>query len=261
MTIRGERFATAEEREAPWALPASPLRLAPGEVHIWRASLEQPPEVLDLVAAALSEDERERAARFLFEKDRRRFSAARGILRDLVGRYLGIRAEEVRFRYRLKGKPFLETESTENPIRFNLSHSHEMALLAFTTAREVGIDIEWMRPGLSCEQIAARFFSTTEAETLRGLPAESRPAGFFTCWTRKEAFMKARGDGLSLPLGDFDVTLAPGEPARLLRTAWDPAEAARWSLRELAPAPNYAAALAIEGEASHLRLWQWLPWF
>lgn len=248
-----------ECEDSDWPCSPSPAQLAPGEVHVWRASLDQSPESVARLAELLGEDERERAARFFFEKDRRRFTVARGILRTLLAGYLGIRPEAVRFRYGLRGKPFLEPEGGAETLRFNLSHSNEMALLAFSPGRELGIDIEWMRANLACEQIAERFFSPSEVGTLRSLPPEVRPRAFFTCWTRKEAFIKARGTGLSSPLAEFDVSLAPGEPARLLRTAWDRDEAARWELRELHPAPNYAAALAVEGAGWRLHRWHWLP--
>ncbi len=149
-------------------------------------------------------------------------------------------------------------ESGEAPIRFNISHSRGVALYAVTCGREVGIDLEYMRSDLEVEQIAGRFFSRREIATLHALPAALRRYAFFLCWTRKEAYIKARGEGLSLALDQFDVSLIPGEPAALLGTRPDADEALRWSLLELTPGPpEYASALAVEGVGWSLALWQW----
>jgi 4'-phosphopantetheinyl transferase len=140
-------------------------------------------------------------------------------------------------------------------LRFNVSHSHSLALYAITRAREVGVDVEHIRPEIAQEKIAERFFSPREVTVLRALPTPLQASAFFACWTRKEAFIKAKGDGLTLPLDQFDVSLAPGEPATLLRTAWDPQEAACWALQDLAPAPGYRAAVAVAGHAWRLTCW------
>ena len=142
-------------------------------------------------------------------------------------------------------------------IRFNLSHSHGVALYAVTRGREVGIDLEYIRSDLEVEQIAERFFSRREIATLRALPIDLRTDAFFLCWTRKETYLKARGEGLSLPLDQFDVSLIPGEPAALLSTHRGSHEALRWSLQELTPAPGYVAALGVEGHGWDLACRQW----
>ena len=149
------------------------------------------------------------------------------------------------------------SESDADAIRFNLSHSHGKALYAVSRGREIGVDLEFIRGDLEAEQIAERFFSHSEIETLRALPLSLRKHAFFLCWTRKEAYIKARGEGLSLPLDQFDVSLIPGEPAALLSTQSDSDEALRWSLRNLTPASGYAAALATEGRDWTLSCWQW----
>ena len=146
---------------------------------------------------------------------------------------------------------------TPDAIRFNLSHSHGKALYAISRGREVGVDLEFIRCDLEAEQIAERFFSHSEIETLRALPPSLRKYAFFLCWTRKEAYIKARGEGLSMSLDQFDVSLTPGKPAALLRTNPDSDEALRWSLRDLKPASGYAAALAIRGSDFTLSCWQW----
>jgi 4'-phosphopantetheinyl transferase len=148
-------------------------------------------------------------------------------------------------------------EGVSDELRFNVSHSHGLALYAVTRRRKIGIDIERVRPISGPEQLAARFFSAGENAELCALPEHVKHEAFFNCWTRKEAYVKARGEGLSLPLNQFDVSLNPGEPARLLRVERDPQEAARWSLQGLTPAPGYVAALAVEGHGWRLACWEW----
>jgi 4'-phosphopantetheinyl transferase len=198
-----------------------------------------------------------RATRFYFEKDRRHFIVARGVLRAILGRYLDLAPECLSFCYSSYGKPALSGEPDLNSIRFNLSHSYGVALYAVTRGREVGIDLERIRSDLAVAQIAARFFHRREIEMLRALPGEMQNRAFFRCWTRKEAYIKARGEGLSLPLDRFDVSLDPGEPGMVDGASRDPSEASRWSLQELNPIPGYAAAVAVEGHDWHLTCWQW----
>jgi 4'-phosphopantetheinyl transferase len=161
-------------------------------------------------------------------------------------------------RYGPHGKPHLAGEF-DGALQFNLAHSHELALFAFARGPELGIDLEWLQPLQDLEQIAARFFSPRENAVLRTLPKSQWVQAFFNCWTRKEAYLKATGDGLARPLEHFDVSLAPGKPARLLYVEGDARESERWFLRALTPAPGYAAALAVE-EGQHCRLvrWRWL---
>jgi len=224
----------------------------PGEVHVWAAGLDDLPEAA--LRAPLSADERERGGRFHFERDRRRFVTARGLLRVLLGRYLDVDPARLRFGYGPRGKPFL---AGGEPLRFNLSHSGGLTLLAFARGCEVGVDIEQERPVPESEDIARHYFSAREWAELSRLRAAEWRAGFFRCWTRKEAFIKATGDGLSRPLDAFDVTLAPGEPARLLRVLAEPEAAHRFWLEDLRPAPGFAGALAVEGSAHRVvrRTW------
>jgi len=207
----------------------------------------------------LSEDEQARAERFYFQIDRERFVVARGALREILGVYLNRAAKSVLFCYGPHGKPALAHDPGRNTIHFNVSHSHGVALYAVTRGREIGIDLEFIRESLEVEQLAERFFSQREIATLRGLPVNLRKHAFFLCWTRKEAYIKARGEGLSLPLDQFDVSLIPGEPAALLRTQADPDETLRWSLQELSVDPGYVSALAVEGRGWSLSCWQWPP--
>jgi len=231
--------------------------LGDDEVHVWRATLDKTPSQIQGFLHSLAADEHVRAERFYFERDREHFIAARGVLRAILGSYLHRTPENLSFCYNAHGKPALAGESDDDAIRFNVSHSHAVALFAVTRGREVGIDLEHIRFDVAVAEIAERFFSRREIATLRALPTETQRQAFFRCWTRKEAYIKARGGGLSLPLDQFDVSLAPGEPAAVLSTQGDPSEASRWSLHELTPAPGYVAALAVAGHAWHLTRWQW----
>jgi 4'-phosphopantetheinyl transferase len=237
--------------------PREGVRLEGGEVQVWCASLSAPREVVEAMRRTLSPDESERAGRFHFERHREDFVVARGLLRTLVGRYLDAPPGELRFAYTPYGKPHLAGAFRDSRLRFNLSHSHELALYAFTDGAEVGIDVEHVRPDMAGEEIARRFFSPREVAALFALAPGERDAAFFQCWTRKEAFIKAVGEGLSFPLDQFDVSLGPREPAALLSVRGDAGEAARWSVRDVSPAPDYAAALVSEGRGGRVRLWRW----
>jgi 4'-phosphopantetheinyl transferase len=248
---------TTEDAEAIWQLPNTDLVLPRHEVHVWRARLDQPQSLTGFFAS-LAPDEKGRAARFHFQRDREHFIIARGLLRALLSRYLNVRPADLSFSYSAHGKPFLVSQHG-GVVRFNVSHSHGLALLAFTQGRDLGVDVEQIRPEVAGEQIAERFFSACEVAALRALPASQQAEAFFNCWTRKEAYIKARGEGLSLPLHQFDVSLAPGEPAALLRTRISANEASRWSMIELAPGASYKAALVVERRDWQLRCWQWKP--
>jgi len=218
-------------------------RLNSGELHIWSASLDEQEPYLDRFTALLSEDELERADRFRFTRDRARYIVGRGLLRTLLGGYAAQDPGALLFAYNEYGKP----ELPEWPdLRFNLAHSESRALFALARSTDVGVDLERRRPEFAQENVAEHFFSPYEVEVLRGLADHEQADAFLACWTRKEAFLKARGDGLSLPLHDFDVTLAPGKPAALLRTAWSRTEPQEWRLYDLSGFyPGYAAALSV----------------
>ena len=229
------------------------LTLGPKDIHVWRASLNPAPAIVDRLRQLLSADENARASRFHFERDRQHFIVARGCLRMLISRYLEVFPAEIQFSYAVNGKPQLRTSNAQTVgFHFNLAHSGGIELYAFTRVGEVGVDVELIRPEFTGDDIARRFFSPTEVACLNELPVESRPEAFFNCWTRKEAFIKAIGIGLSLPLNEFDVTLSPAVPAELLRTRWDESEAARWSLKAIDVGSDYAAAVAVAGHDWHL---------
>ncbi len=237
--------------DAAWHLDAA-------VVHVWRVPLKAPDAHLARLARVLSADERERADRFAFPDLRRRFLVGRGVLRSILGRYTGLPAAAIRLRYGPRGKPALDEPEHADSIRFNVSNSHELALVAVARGREVGVDLEWTeRPIADAEPIAERFFSPVECAALRALPASLREAGFYTCWTRKEAFIKALGDGLALPLDAFDVSLAPDAPAALLAGRGPAADIDRWELHALDPGPGYRAALVVEGHGCRIVTRDW----
>ncbi len=212
---------------------------------------------LEPLLRKLSADERARAAKFYFDKDREHFIVARGLLRTILGRYLDREPENLSFRYGPQGKPALAEISDGHAIRFNLSHSHGFALYAIARGREVGIDIEWIRPDLAIAEIAERFFSASEAALLRSLPAEARLEAFFRCWTRKEAYIKARGEGLSRPLNQIDLPLARAEPGLPQALQLSSSEVTQWSLQDLTPARDNVAAVVAEGRDWHTACWRW----
>jgi len=203
-------------------------------------------EAVRAASALLSGVERQRANRFAFDRDRHRFIVARALLRRLLGARLGTRPEAVELVYGPHGKPALAPRHAPADLRFNLSHSEDLAAYAFAHGREIGVDVEAVRSMCDADAIAARFFSARENQTYLSLDSRDRPRGFFHCWTRKEAFIKALGDGLSCPLDRFDVSLAPGEPARILRLARAPGDGRRWRMESFAPAAGFVAALVAE---------------
>ena len=217
------------------------------DVHVWVESLDVDGERLDELTAFLAADELDRARRFRFQRDRDRFVAGRGRLRELLGGYLSQAPAEVHLHYTAYGKPFVRSDVD---LRFNVAHSGPRVLFAFRCGADVGVDVELLGPKAADDLVAERFFAGREVSDLRRLPPALQARGFLTCWTRKEAYIKARGEGLSLPLQDFEVTLAPDEPPRLVRTAWSATEAAEWRLHDLSDlCPGAVAALALRGEA------------
>jgi 4'-phosphopantetheinyl transferase len=236
------------------SVAAGRFALGSGEIHLWRASLDCEHARLERLEVLLSPDERSRADRFLFAIDRNRYIAGRGMLRELLGRYVNLPPGEVQLSYGVQGKPALRARTLETPLQFNLSHSHAIAIYAFARNRQLGVDIEQIRHEFSSEEIARRYFSPTELDELRSLPPDRRVQGFFHGWTRKEAYVKARGGGLQIPLESFDVSLTPGQPERL-RSEDD----SRWTLRSFQPAPGYVAAVVGEGKDWRLRRAVWRP--
>ena len=219
------------------------------EVHIWQAALPAPVHAEADFFQLLSADEKERAARVRFENLRNEFVYTRAMLRILLGGYLGIAAADLRFAYSEHGKPALNSHSGSQ-LSFNLSDTDGAVVYAFARRRRIGIDVEKVRHDFDVEPIAERFFSLAEFLALRELPAEQRHRAFFRCWTCKEAYIKAIGEGLSHPLHQFDVAVSAEREAALLSTRPDPGEAGRWILRDIAVGEGHVAALAVESTPS-----------
>ena len=237
--------------EIPVAWPV----LGDEDVHVWCADLGVSKEVLDRLLDFLAEEEKARAARFRFDKHRNPYIAGRGILRALLGRYLGIAPQSVQFVYGHCGKPALP--ENQSALCFNVSHSGAYALYAFSRNREVGIDIELIRERKCLMDIARRFFAEGEVSALQALPEEQQLDAFHRCWTRKEAYLKAKGDGLSLALNQFTVSLLPDVPPCLLYTENDSDEPAHWRFSTLDVPETYAAVLVAETPCENVACWKW----
>lgn len=228
--------------------------LASTEIHIWEFPLATSGSEFDAYATLLSEDERVRASRFHFQRDSSRFTVARAAVRSILGGYTGAAGHDLRFDYSHYGKPSLADVTSY--IRFNVSHSADLAMLAVVRGREVGVDVESIRAEVETDKLAERYFSLHERESLKAIPNHDRVSAFFRCWTCKEAFLKAQGLGLSRSLESFDVEVNPERPARLLSTRPDPAEAARWSLRDVQTVQACAAAVAVEGPVTSVMVFR-----
>jgi 4'-phosphopantetheinyl transferase len=211
--------------------------------------LDVGPEGVRASATLLSDAERQRASHFAFDRDRRRFTVARARLRRLLSARLGVRPESVELMYGAHGKPELARRLADSDLRFNVSHSDDVAVYAFARGREIGIDVEAIRVIRNADDIAAHFFSLRENESYRALDPRDKPLGFLNCWTRKEAFIKALGVGLYHPLDRFDVSLAPGEPAKILRVESTPGDHYGWRMESFSPAPGFVAAGVTESRS------------
>lgn len=242
-----ERLNVGIEISEVWDASTDAAKATPlpaGVVHLWKKSFDVSPQEMEQCSEVLSAEERARAQRFLVEPPRRAFILTRGTLRLLLGKYLNRAPNDLSFRYTEFGKPLL---NESNELRFNVSHTDGVALLAFVRGPELGVDVEKIRPVKDLKDLANRFFSPAERDRLNRIEADDElHAAFFRCWTRKEAYIKGKGEGLSIPLHEFDVSLEPGETQALIATRPDGAEARRWLLRDVRFDPSYVAALAIE---------------
>lgn len=238
-----------------WQIPPMDLSLPLNEVHVWRVDLEPSPEVLQRCAAVLPPSESARARRYVFERDRRRWTVARATLRLLLGRYLNVEPTLLEFELNEFGKPSLATAYKGMGIEFNLSHSAEVALYAFTRERLVGVDVEYMRADLDLDGMARHSFSLQEQGVVRGLVGEEKRLAFFRGWTCKEAYAKALGKGFSQAFDQFSVSLLPSQPFRLVEQSEDEGELGRWSFVGLDVGGGYAGALVVEGEECEVKCW------
>jgi 4'-phosphopantetheinyl transferase len=236
-----------------WPPASDRLKLQNGSVHVWAVALDDADLDCDRGLTILPSDERGRAAKFKFERDRRRYVVAHSALHEILAGYLGTNAADLRFVAGENGKPKLAARFAAGAIEFNLSHSHERALVAVALGREVGVDIEFIKVDFAFDEIAGRFFTAKEVNALRALPAHLQRRAFYKCWTSKEAFLKAKGTGLSGKLDDVEITLAGNELVQIT------ANVPGWSLAELNPGDSYEAAIAIQGERSPVSCYRWRP--
>jgi 4'-phosphopantetheinyl transferase len=244
---------------AIWAPPAEWPGLPGSDIHVWRVSLSAGPEILAALRPLLAEDERQRAGRILLPDRGTAFLVARGALRRLLGWYLGLPPVSVTLGYTAHGKPFLAGPGPVPPLRFNVSHSGQVALLAFRLGREIGVDVEEVRTAPDLAGIARRFFTPVESAGILSLPPAGQPDAFYACWTRKEAYLKAIGKGIAAGVASVEIFTAPdGRPA--LRTPAPEAVPLRdWTIRDLPAGEGYFAALAAEGFFTEIRCWECPP--
>jgi len=230
----------------PFRSPPERPEIADSEVHVFYASLDQPPARLEQLAEQLSEDERARASRFIYNHDKNRFVAGRGMLREILGWLLQVKPDDLSFSYNSHGKPQLAAPLTGNILHFNLAHSGSLAVYAVSRKSEIGIDIERIRPIYEAEEIAAQFFSKQECAQWRSFPAEQKAGAFFNCWTRKEAWLKACGEGIGERLKQTEVFFAG-----------DFFDSAQYLVRSLPLGLDYAAAVAIKSREARVNCWKW----
>jgi 4'-phosphopantetheinyl transferase len=246
--------AVTNPPELTWSKPEQFPLLADGEVHVWRAALEEDESRVEKYFALLSPDEKARAARLVFANHRARFITARGILRYLLGQYSQTPPQDLTFEYSKHGKPAL---STSHSLCFNLSHSENQAVYVFGLNGRLGIDLEKHDEHTEKLTIAKRFFSLNEAAALAQVPEDEMTSAFYRCWTRKEAFIKAIGAGLSCPLDAFEVTFLPGEPPALQRLDLPGEQREKWRLFDISPQNDFSAAVATDAAVMNLRAFNW----
>jgi 4'-phosphopantetheinyl transferase len=243
--------ATGSRYPASWSQAPSMPTFPTNRVDVWKVFLDEPRKA-GSEASVLAPDENARASRFHFEKDRNQFTRCRSALRALLADYLAIPAAEIRFDYLTSGKPQLAVEQNPRALQFNVCHSAGMALIAVGSEQRLGVDIEKIRGDVDATSLAERFFSLRERAGLRALPDHLRAPGFYACWTRKEAFLKATGDGLSFPLADFSVTTHPDLDPELEQIRGNTEARKQWFLADLRVVAGYRATVAVEGAFSRL---------
>jgi len=241
-----------------WNDPPDQCKLGVRDVHVWAADLCRTAEQIAAFELTLASDERDRAARFAFARDRNRFVAGRGVLRAILGTYLKTQPARLRFAYGSRGKPVLADLPGDDDLHFNAAHSDDLLLIAVTRACAVGIDVERIRPLEDAEELADRFFSPSEAAQLTMLPKDRRATAFFDLWTRKEACLKATGQGITELLDQIEVSFLPQDAARVIRISGDSHLAQEWTLQELLPANQFKAALAAAANNLQIISWRWL---
>ena len=234
-----------------WSVVAAKFTLVVGEVHVWLVRADDAGLCVGCCEGLLSAAERERAARFKFEKDRRLYTAAHAALRSILAGYLNVAPGDLEFEIGQRGKPRLAPTFSKDSLEFNLSHSSEVALIAVTREREIGVDVEHVKKEFAFAEVAERYFTTGEVSAIRALPQDLQRQAFYQCWTSKEAFLKAKGVGLSGELDEVEILLDGQDLVRVKGTL------AGWYLSELSPCDGYVGAVVLEGHESDLRRFQW----
>jgi 4'-phosphopantetheinyl transferase len=240
-----------------WLWRTEPDRLCEAEVHLWVVSLVVTPQRSSDFEGILSPEEHKRAGLFQKALDAQRYVAARGSLRSLLGAYLMTEPDRLQFTYDTFGKPQLADKGAF--VNFSVSHSDDWGLLGFLLGHRIGVDLERVRAEIDVEDLANRFFSPTEFRKLRALPADQQREAFYCAWTRKEAYLKGRGEGLSYGLDRVEVSLAPSEPPMIIKTFDDPNVSQRWTVQHLSPEPGYVGAAAVEANNIEFRCFKWEP--
>jgi 4'-phosphopantetheinyl transferase len=245
-----------EANAGKWSQAPASFTLASDRIDVWRVRLDEP-ERTQPATSVLSPDENARASRFHFERDREYFIRCRTALRYLLGDYCVMNAAEIRFDYGGGGKPRLASEQNARALEFNVSHSGSIALIAVGSGRRIGVDVEEIRLDVDTGALAERFFSVREREGIRTLPEHLRVASFFACWTRKEAFLKATGEGLSFPLTDFSVSTQPDVPPQVEEIRGHTEAGKKWFLADLSVGDGYRAAVASDVAFSLANTYFW----
>ena len=252
--------ATSSPGQISWSQSPSTLTLTTNRVDIWKVSLDESPaedSTAEVTAGVLSTDEVARAHRFHFERDRLHFTRCRSALRNLLARYLVIPADKIHFEFMASGKTYIAADQNPERLQFNVSHSGGIALIAIGSERRLGVDIEKIRGDVDTGSLAERFLSVRERAGLQALPEHLRVAGFYACWARKEAFLKATGQGLSFPLSDFSVTTHPDRVPELEEIRGNGGSGKRWFLSDVSVADAYRATVASDGSYFELRTYAW----
>ncbi len=241
-----------------WLKFPDDLTIKSNEAHIWQADLQRSSAKLNRLNNILSSDEQQRAQRFHSLKDQERFAVTREILRIILSRYIDVSPEQIEFSYNRYGKPELSKSMISNGLEFNISHSGGIALFAFCPDHRIGVDIETIRSGDTHLKVPERYFSPREVTALRSLPEDRQREAFYACWTRKEAYIKARGLGIPSSLKGFTVNLEPGKPARLLESKSEPSDLNCWTLKDIDVGTGYKAAVAIECSDIRIVYMNWI---
>jgi 4'-phosphopantetheinyl transferase len=233
------------KQDAGWQRPFDFAPIGEADVDIWHARWDSQSKDIKYLAGLLSADEKKRSEYFRFDRDKLRHIFSRGVLRLILSKYLEVAPAQIEIIIGPRGKPALFQQGKKHPIHFNLSHSSETVLYAVTRVGVIGVDVEKIRHIPDIENIVGRYFSPGERNAFRELSTMQKQQAFFACWSRKEAFIKALGDGSMPSLDQFDVSILPDQPASLLHTYWDPLEVNNWLLSDIRLNTSHAATLAV----------------